>query len=388
MRSATQDTSADPAQAGRTAAQGSAASEADWMTSVPLQLRPDVEVITGIDDRPLLYNTSTGRYLALTPSGVRLLDLLDGSRTGETIVSQLSDHRPDPASARDRVGAFLGDLRQAGVLTVEPPAQDRGSRIMRFSLREHMPRLKLTGRVEHVMEPIAALLRKAPARALSAAVVAIVLASMGVGLYALLNPAGHAYPALWWVAMPILILQVVVHEAAHALVCQYLRAPIREAGVGLMLYFMPVAYVDRTDAYRIRSRGGRVMIALAGPFSDQIWYGVTGVVALTVGGQVGDIAYVLLVLQTLLTVVNLNPLLPSDGYHAIAAATGAVNLRGRAFAYLAHVVLRSPLPSSMHALTGWKRAGYLLFGALCFLYAAGLAVLVLKNLWGMVGGLF
>ncbi|MFG1750592.1 PqqD family peptide modification chaperone [Streptosporangium sandarakinum] len=387
MRSAPQDTSAGPAAAGRTAAHGPAGPETDWMVSVPLQIRPDVEVITGIDDRPLLYNSATGRYLALTPAGVRMLDLLDGSNTGGAILDRLTAHRDDRETARARVGAFLDDLRQAGVLTVEPREPDRRSKIMKFSLREHMPRLKLTGRVGHVMEPLATLLRRLPVRVLNAAVLATALAGMVVGLYALLHPVGHGYPALWWTAMPILIVQVIFHEAAHALVCQYLRAPIREAGIGLMLYFMPVAYVDRTDAYRVRSRGGRVMIALAGPLNDQVWYGAAGVVALTVPGQVGDIAYVLLVLQTMLTVVNLNPLLPSDGYHAITAASGAVNLRGRAFAYLAHVALRSPLPSGMHALGRWRRAGYLLFGALCLLYAVGLAVLVLRNLWNMIGGI-
>ncbi|MFC4057780.1 PqqD family peptide modification chaperone [Planomonospora corallina] len=355
------------------------------MNTIPLQLRPDVEVITGIDDRPLLFNAATGRYVALTPAGVRMLDLLDGSRTGAAITARLAGDRED---LRGRIDAFLGDLRQAGVLTVEPQEADRRSRILRFSLREHMPRLKLTGRIEHIMEPIAAVLRRIPPRVLTGAVLALVLAGLLVGGYALTHPEGRSYPALWWVALPILIVQVIFHEAAHALACQYLRAPIREAGVGLMLYFMPVAYVDRTDAYRIRSRAGRVMIALAGPFSDQVWFGVTGVVALTVAGPVGDIAYVLLVFQALLTIVNLNPLLPSDGYHAVAAAVRAVNLRGRAFAYLAHVVLRSPLPSSMHGLGGWKRAGYLTFGGLCLVYAVGLAVLVVNNLWTMIGGLF
>ncbi|WP_189246788.1 PqqD family peptide modification chaperone [Streptosporangium pseudovulgare] len=355
------------------------------MNAVPLRLRPGVEVITGIDDRPLLFNPATGRYVALTRAGVRVLDLLDGSRTGAVITAGLAGERED---LRERVDAFLADLRQAGVLTVEPREPDRRARILSFSLREHMPRLRLTGRVEHVLEPVAAVLRRVPARALTGAVLAVVLAGLLTGGYALTHPAGHGYPALWWVALPILVVQIICHETAHALACQYLRAPIREAGVGLMLYFMPVAYVDRTDAYRIRSRGGRVMIALAGPFSDQLWFGVTGVIALTAPGQAGDIAYVLLVLQGMLTLVNLNPLLPSDGYHAVTAAVGAVNLRGRAFAYLTHVVLRGPLPSGMRALGAWRKAGYLLFGGLCLAYAAGLAVLVLNNLWTMIGGFF
>jgi putative peptide zinc metalloprotease protein len=156
-------------------------------------------------------------------------------------------------------------------------------------------------------------------------------------------------------------------------VCQYLRVPVREAGIGLMLYLMPVGYVDRTDAYRVRERRSRAFLSLAGPLNDQIWFGATAVVAVTVPGETGDLAYSLLFFQALLTVANLNPLTPSDGYHAVSAVAGQVNVRGQALAYLTHRLLRIPLTPLMVAASPRRRRFYLVYAIACAAFVALLA---------------
>ena len=84
-------------------------------------------------------------------------------------------------------------------------------------------------------------------------------------------------------AIPLVLLQILIHETLHAVVAQYLRRPVRGLGVALLFYFMPLAYVDRTDAYRHRGRPGRVMLAVAGPLSDGIAGGCTALVLVTTG---------------------------------------------------------------------------------------------------------
>ena len=44
---------------------------------------------------------------------------------------------------------------------------------------------------------------------------------------------------------------------------------------------------------------------------------------------------------------NLNPLLPTDGYHALEAGLGALNFRRRAFDYTTHRLFGRPLPSAL-----------------------------------------
>ncbi len=56
-----------------------------------------------------------------------------------------------------------------------------------------------------------------------------------------------------WVAI-IMILHLALHEIAHAIVTKAYGITIREAGIALLYYFIPVAYVDRTDTYRLKSK--------------------------------------------------------------------------------------------------------------------------------------
>jgi putative peptide zinc metalloprotease protein len=166
-------------------------------------------------------------------------------------------------------------------------------------------------------------------------------------------------------------MQVVCHEGSHALLCQYFRVPVREMGVGLLLYFLPVAYVDRTDAYRLRSRWQRAMIALAGPASDLVWTGIYGVLVLQLsGGLLLETAHALLFFNLFLLVVNLNPILPTDGYAALEAAAGELNFRARAMAYLAHRISFTPLSSSLQGISTSRVLAYLAFVGVYLAYVA------------------
>jgi putative peptide zinc metalloprotease protein len=143
----------------------------------------------------------------------------------------------------------------------------------------------------------------------------------------------------------------------------------------MLFLVMPVAFVDRTDAYRIRGRGGRLAIALAGMVSDGWWCAVVAIVAHTSTGDVHQVAQTLLVIQLIGLLVNLNPLLPSDGYSAVETATRLVDVRGRSLALVRSTVLRRPLPPYLRDLTTRARAGYTTYGVLACLYV-GLVIVV------------
>jgi putative peptide zinc metalloprotease protein len=144
-----------------------------------------------------------------------------------------------------------------------------------------------------------------------------------------------------------------------------LHVPVRAAGVALLFWLVPVAYVDRTDAYQIRGRGGRVALAVAGPLLDGAVMGVTAVAAVV--WPTAATAH-LLVFQVFTLILNVNPLLPSDGYVAIEAATGLVDPRGRAYALLRCRLRRRPLPAHVAAMSPAARRAHLVYGVLCALY--------------------
>uniref|UniRef100_A0AAU3GVD5 Peptidase M50 n=1 Tax=Streptomyces sp. NBC_01401 TaxID=2903854 RepID=A0AAU3GVD5_9ACTN len=329
-----------------------------------------------MDDIPLIFDPVTGNYHRITRASEVVLSYLDGTRTRDDLVEFFSRSNRSRSDAFTRqLDDFLGSLEKSGLLEgSELPGRPADSGRVRTSM--FMPRVVLTRSLPRVLEPVAVALRAAPAKLL------VLLATLGAltgytfGFHTFLTampPLQELAGPAFLIATGVMLVFILLHESSHALVAQILKAPIRGLGVALLFYFMPVAYVDRTDAYRVRGRGGRVVLALAGPLTDGWTCGVTGLVALNSGGLVRDTAVYLLGMQLLLLVINLNPLMPSDGYTALESASGLTNARGRAFALLRHTVLRRQLPAHLGNLTRRARNGYMAYGIVSAAYACFLA---------------
>ncbi|MFG2195877.1 PqqD family peptide modification chaperone [Streptomyces sp. NPDC048639] len=374
---------------------GTGATDRSWLDTESPAIRPGVEITEGINRELVAFDAETGHYTRLSRSGAAILRALDGSMTGrEFTVRALRESRRDslrdPASERILTN-FLDELRAAGLLTV-PPAPGRRSAAARFARRSHMPRKALiTGRVSVLLDPVAGLLRRAPAvfAALwgAAALLALVAAWSVVSAP---HAAEHLAPTGltwgWALVAGILLVQTVVHELCHAVVCRYHGIRVREIGVGLLFYVVPAAYVDRTDAYRLPGRGSRVAIALAGVASDVLWLGGCAFLAREAGGEAGRALGVLVLLQIAFLLANLNPLLPTDGYQALEAGLGAINLRARSFTVLRCLVLRQPAPSWLATRGRVARLRYVVFGLVCLVYAALIAALMLRAVVTTVAG--
>ena len=339
--------------------------EADnWLDEV-IELRPGVELIRGADDEPMLFAPDRGSYVRLSETAARLTPLLDGTRTGRAIVGMaVAPHPSEGEPAAGAVATFLGDLRRAELLTVEPDAlRGRRGLLHRLLHRRHT-RLPLTYSLDVFLRRPAALLRRCPPRVVLWLVAIAGLASAVLVWRAITSPIlGHARPSLAVLGIALLA-HMTLHELSHALVCQALGVSVREAGVALWYLVLPVAYVDHTDAYRLRRRAHRAAIALAGPLFDLTAAGVSAAVSLQASGVVGGTARALLLLQVLLLLTNLNPLLPTDGHHAVAIAAGELNLRRRAFGYLGHRLLRLPVPAAVASASPRRRRVYAVYGML------------------------
>ncbi|MEM7476775.1 MAG: efflux RND transporter periplasmic adaptor subunit [Planctomycetota bacterium] len=69
------------------------------------------------------------------------------------------------------------------------------------------------------------------------------------------------------VAVILWIVLKVIHELAHALVCQRLGGTVRESGV-IMILFAPMAYVDVSSSWRLKCRWYRIAVAAAGIYAE------------------------------------------------------------------------------------------------------------------------
>ncbi|UNS97086.1 PqqD family peptide modification chaperone [Streptomyces tubbatahanensis] len=348
------------------------------------KLREGLEVIRGMDDHPLLYDADSGIYHRLSRSAAGLVQRLDGSRSLEDIATLMTQRgTKTPEAARTELDRFVQNLYDSGLLDGSPTPQRAHHAGRRGKRSQMMPRFVVSRTMmPRLLEPVAAVLRKVSGSALAGVHLVGGVVGTLVAVWALFaGPSADPRLAHWTtlIAFVLFLIQIVLHETAHAMVAQILKVPVRGFGFALLFYFMPLAYVDRTDAYRLRERGSRVVLALAGPVNDGWVAGITALVAVTANGTVATVAATMLVFQVFSVITNLNPLLPSDGYAALEAGMGTVDARGRAFGLLKHVLLRRPLPSHLAAMTPAARRLHLAYGALCTLYVLVLAYAAVRG---------
>lgn len=124
-----------------------------------------------------------------------------------------------------------------------------------------------------------------------------------------------------------LILKV-VHEFCHGIVCKRFGGSVPEAGVSLLLFVTPLAYVDASSSIRFPSRWHRMLVAAAGIFGEFLIAAVALIVwARLEPGVVGSVLHQVVVISTVTTVLfNANPLMRFDGYYILADGLRISNL--------------------------------------------------------------
>ncbi len=356
------------------------------LMSVPLQLAEGVELIQGANDQMMLYEPIKGAYIRLSALGVTVVKMLDGRISGFDVARSLQEQYPDHDNIAAVVNRFFADLRRAGVLNLEP-AQEQGIKpFLRKVAKRPMLRLPLAKSADRVLGGIARVLLAMPKAGLQAGI-ALVLSGAAVAFGWELSLYG-IQPGVQQVVWPLFIaaflLHLMFHELSHAVVCSYYGVRIREAGVGLLYYFLPVAYVDRTDAYRLREKKSRAYIALAGPAYDLAAAGFWSAMALvTERSGWGETAHLIALCEVLLLLGNLNLLLPTDGYHALEAASGELILRQRALRYLYYVVTRQALPDSFVPISQTRKWVYLAYASFSFVYVLLILAGILFSIYSL-----
>ena len=367
------------------------------------RLRRGVSLIVGMDNQPMLFDSDSGKYHRLGAAAAFIVGQFDGVRPLPTIIEELPQDI-DEAGAK-RITSLVDNLRDKSLLVGSEPApavpaapartrRTRGRHTAQPRQARHLkverprrsggwwlPRIIIARKYHRIVAPIVTLLQRLPARALSWVFLALAVCGYAAGAMVLSSLAGGPRPGVLVVitAVVIQLVSILLHESWHAIVAGYLGTPIRGLGVALMFWAIPIAYVDRTDSYRVRSRRGLTMLALAGIFSDGVVCGLEAAIAWASTGTVRQVALTLCAFQLTMLVTNLNPFTQSDGVAAIEAATGSVNLRGRSMFVLRCVLRRQPLPPALAVMRPAVRWGYFIYGLLCSLL--GLLVFGMSVVW-------
>lgn len=83
--------------------------------------------------------------------------------------------------------------------------------------------------------------------------------------------------------------------------------------------------------------------------------------ATTLHGLMSNVFSAVVIAQSYLLAINLNPLFRTDGYHALEALLGASNMRSRAIAFAVTSILRMPQPSYLENVSSGVKVGYLVY---------------------------
>jgi putative peptide zinc metalloprotease protein len=144
---------------------------------------------------------------------------------------------------------------------------------------------------------------------------------------------------LTWVTFPVLKL---LHEGAHALAVRRFGGDVPEWGFTLMV-FTPVPYVDASAADGFAEPRQRLAVSAAGAAVELALAALALLVAtLLQPGLLRDLLLVVFVLGALTSLlINANPLLRFDGYHALTDVLQLPNLGTRSARHWLRLMRRS-----------------------------------------------
>jgi putative peptide zinc metalloprotease protein len=328
-----------------------------------------IERQTGQDGTPVfvLKDTQRLQYLRLTEEGAFLWDLMDGLHSIKDLAHAYFDRFG--TIGLQTILDLTQQLHEAGFVTIQRfEGRVEARRAMSWLEAAWLVRYFALPDLDGAITQLYRLVRPLYSRAGQFLLLALALAG-AVRFLLYLVQGGVAEPnhslALWLVVATFIGigLQVVLHEAAHALTCKHFGREVHSAGIG-WYFFLPVAYVDTSDSW-LAGRWARIAVAAAGPYANFI---ISGLATLGIGfaGDAGVRAALFQIALTgdVLGLLNLNPLLEFDGYYVLMDWLDIPNLRSKALAFIGSVLWRTPRPPTTPRLHRIY-AGY---GTLALLY--------------------
>jgi putative peptide zinc metalloprotease protein len=163
------------------------------------------------------------------------------------------------------------------------------------------------------------------------------------------------------------------HELAHAHATKHYGARVPSMGF-LLIYLTPAFYTDTTEGYVLATKYERIVIVLAGVWSElmicavatPIWWGTPP------DTSVHEAAYfVMLMTGFVCVLINWNPLMKLDGYQILCEIIGVAELKEDSTAYVSAWVKRYlvHLPVEVPYVPKGRRLGFAVYALLSGAYS-------------------
>jgi putative peptide zinc metalloprotease protein len=370
------------------------------------RLRSDIAIVEQVyrgERSYIVKEHATHKYFRFKLLEILVMQQLDGEKTCAEVSAALAEQglplKPAAVEAFARklnqMGLLERSLAERSVLQLERLRAERNRRVKRTHYQGSLLRMRFS-----VGDPDALLTRwLGQIRFLFSKPYVVASVAMFLTYFTVLAANWDAFqadaavihtPRLWTVGFVVLfyacfLFVATFHELGHALTCKYFGGEVHEMGV-MLIYFIPGAYANVSDAWTFPERRSRLWVTAAGTWVQMVVAGFAAVVWLVAqpGTLVSRFAMVAMFIGGFTTVLaNANPLIPLDGYYALSDWLEIPNLRQRAFRYVGWFVKRHLFRVSAaepEADEREKRA-FLVYGSLAFCYstlillAIGLAAL-------------
>lgn len=138
------------------------------------------------------------------------------------------------------------------------------------------------------------------------------------------------------ISMYILIaLTILIHEAAHAILCYRFGGKVKEVGV-MFLYLSPAFYCDVSSIYLFKKKRHKLLVLLGGVFSQIILICISSILCLILfsNGKNIDLLIYYIGFNVVNIIFNLSPIIKLDGYWILVQLTNITNLREKSVKYL------------------------------------------------------
>ncbi len=351
----------------------------------------------------IVKDPTTHKYFRFRPLEVSVMRVLQQAATAADAVAALAEEGIKVTSATvskfaeklKNMGLCERTLRERSVLQMERLRAQRRERLSQGPFRGELFRIRWSmGDPDKFMDRTIPYLRFCFGRRFLAVSVAlfavqvIILAikwpdfTRAIGDLLTLNTSVVNLLLLWVTGLTV----IGIHELAHGYTCKYFGGQVHEIGA-MLFYFEPAFFCNVNDAWTFPELRARLWVTAAGSWAQMVVASVAAIVwwAVAPDTVISTVALSAVLMGGITSVLmNLNPLVPLDGYYALSDWLEVPNLRQRAMAYLSWAfqtrVLRRDLPTP--PADEREERIFLIYGILAAAYITSALLIVAGVVYG------
>ncbi|MBI1368650.1 MAG: biotin/lipoyl-binding protein [Planctomycetes bacterium] len=293
-------------------------------------------------------------YFRLQPAEHYVLKHLDGKTSAKELSEQVARRFPDTPAEPDDVLSFYKMLQSTGLLLGEGLTHGAQIRETRNKLRRSrmwatisnflfikLPVMDPDRMLDWIYAHVSWLMNKwtccLAGAFMTISAIAAVLQIEHVGVASM--------PLLSWqnllIMSGVFFTVKIIHEFGHGLAAKHRGLEVHELGA-LFMVFIPMFYIDVSDAWMVPRRRDRLWINAGGVFIEFIFASIAVWVWLATDSGIANIIALDIMISASVTtlVFNANPLLRYDGYYFMMDWLEIPNLKTKATQFVSYLAKR------------------------------------------------